>query len=418
MIFTCDRKSVEWRAFDPSQQAPQCEVDGCTDNKCEKRSHCKRAAGGNYTCSCQEHGVGGAVDPFCAHCKDGYGGDDCSKKVCDSSPCQNGGVCYGGDDAYQCFCKNGFTGNDCLVYICSSVPCLHDGTCFHDGDGFSCRCADGYSGGHCEVQQFCASSPCVHDGTCKEVPAETRYECACTSGWDGLNCEHNVCEGSPCASQKPVGMKCTPLIGGYNCSCPTGYNTVVPGPKPICEVATQCPELESRSRGRSTEHFIVVPDDQCFTVAASSDCKQRCDIPSTGKQAHHINGIFGLLQNTTAWYRLPTGKTLAEQPPGLRSCATGWPLWLTGWTPEPGESWPVGSGWGVVPLNVTASGSKRWPAFGQPPANAVICRQSGWSHRGATCEAHSTVKLLDCGAFRAVQIPPLVGGCSQALCLA
>ena len=40
---------------------------------------------------------------------------------CESSPCQNGGSCYDGENSYTCICIPGFTGNLGLNILVNKV---------------------------------------------------------------------------------------------------------------------------------------------------------------------------------------------------------------------------------------------------------------------------------------------------------
>ena len=62
-----------------------------------------------------------------------------SNNECDPDPCQNGGECHDGQDAYTCQCTEGFTGDNCeeelpAVYLChddESADCDPNAICTH-----------------------------------------------------------------------------------------------------------------------------------------------------------------------------------------------------------------------------------------------------------------------------------------------
>ncbi|XP_078612393.1 uncharacterized protein LOC144882463 [Branchiostoma floridae x Branchiostoma japonicum] len=75
----------------------------------------------------------------------------------------------------------------------------------------------------CEVQvageiDECATYPCVH-GDCNDVIGG--YFCTCHSGWTGHNCDTNINE---CATSNPcLHGSCTDTNGNYTCSCENGW---------------------------------------------------------------------------------------------------------------------------------------------------------------------------------------------------
>lgn len=48
--------------------------------------------------------------------------------TCDSGPCENGGTCVGGGDAYTCICKDGWEGPTCSQSMQSFGYFLHSFT--------------------------------------------------------------------------------------------------------------------------------------------------------------------------------------------------------------------------------------------------------------------------------------------------
>lgn len=76
---------------------------------------------------------------------------------CASSPCGNGGTCFGNGTGYTCSCVTGFTGRRCEVNIndCAPQPCLR-GTCVDQVNGVLCQCPFGFTGARCETDiSFC-----------------------------------------------------------------------------------------------------------------------------------------------------------------------------------------------------------------------------------------------------------------------
>lgn len=66
---------------------------------------------------------------------------------CESSPCQNGGVCRQHQTGHTCQCPDGYSGMNCefFGYDCDSNPCQNGGVCRQraDGGGYQCQCPPG-----------------------------------------------------------------------------------------------------------------------------------------------------------------------------------------------------------------------------------------------------------------------------------
>ncbi|XP_033117066.1 basement membrane-specific heparan sulfate proteoglycan core protein-like [Anneissia japonica] len=80
---------------------------------------------------------------------------DCSARApCQSSPCQNNGVCTpAGLDDYYCICGSGYQGKDCelLRGPCETYPCQNGGSCVTLGEEYKCFCPMDFTGPNCEL---------------------------------------------------------------------------------------------------------------------------------------------------------------------------------------------------------------------------------------------------------------------------
>eukprot|EP00057_Strongylocentrotus_purpuratus_P010886 XP_011665360.1 PREDICTED: fibropellin-1-like [Strongylocentrotus purpuratus] len=103
---------------------------------------------------------------------------------------------------------------------CESSPCLFGSTCLDMINYYQCDCTDGYNGTNCEFEiDECFSNTCQNDATCYDVI--NGYTCSCTSGYDGIHCENEIdeCSSNPCQN----GATCSDFINMYNCTCLPGY---------------------------------------------------------------------------------------------------------------------------------------------------------------------------------------------------
>eukprot|EP01052_Picozoa_sp_SAG31_P023942 SAG31_NODE_2006_length_6651_cov_29.411765_1_plen_1512_part_10 len=106
--------------------------------------------------------------------------------------------------------------------FCISNPCVNSPVaCISYIDSYECQCSSGWSGANCERNVFdeCESAPCQHGGSCRD--AVGLYTCECASGWAGDNCATNLdeCIQRPCAND---GV-CIDTLSGYICDCAEGW---------------------------------------------------------------------------------------------------------------------------------------------------------------------------------------------------
>jgi hypothetical protein len=52
------------------------------------------------------------------------------------------------------------------------------------------------------------------------------YNCSCPEGWNGTNCENDVNECLPGSDPCQNGGTCNNFDGGYNCTCPEGWEGI------------------------------------------------------------------------------------------------------------------------------------------------------------------------------------------------
>ncbi|XP_038066487.1 neurogenic locus notch homolog protein 1-like [Patiria miniata] len=157
-----------------------------------------------------------------------------SVDVCQSAPCQNGGICTSFNGSYTCHCTSGFTGFNCQTGTgtdyCSSHPCLNGGRCVSSANSYQCDCTPGYVGVRCDIEiNECASNPCLNGGVCSNGVG--RYVCSCRSVYTGTHCEvygHTSTTPSP-----------TPERPGQ-CPAPTGAGICVEA----CSSDSSCPNQQ------------------------------------------------------------------------------------------------------------------------------------------------------------------------------
>ncbi|CAB1314375.1 unnamed protein product, partial [Coregonus sp. 'balchen'] len=179
---------------------------------------------------------------FTCSCLAGFTGRRCQIDVdeCSSYPCQNGGTCSDQVNGFTCQCPSGFTGTVCQTDIdkCKDRACLNGALCVQGVDNFTCVCEGGYTGTLCETDMDeCVSQPCLNGGQCKDQV--NGYACTCPAAFTGTHCETELvsaqvnssstpqtenqtvsCEGEGCENHQICEHTGS---GSYNCTCTQGF---------------------------------------------------------------------------------------------------------------------------------------------------------------------------------------------------
>lgn len=258
----------------------------CFGNKCQN-GHClafNTPLGDDYICKCYDNYAGEFcqfeecrqenMDQFCVKnntvgmvkdksfqdklvchclCKNGYIGERCEEKInlCTAideavsfwesqqtisygNHCRNNGECYINESTneVQCKCPAGYIGERCeekVTNICSNNPCIY-GACVSLGasDSYECICTSGWEGANCNVRKHCLiDDECVANNTNSVTfsYSDNRCICDCKHGFEGNDCSinHDDCVGLNPTHMCQNGGECIDKIGTYECRCPSGY---------------------------------------------------------------------------------------------------------------------------------------------------------------------------------------------------
>ncbi|XP_055376615.1 protein eyes shut [Condylostylus longicornis] len=193
-------------------------VDECLSNPCQNGGTCKDRNNG-YTCTCQPgylgthcevdvavcdtgtgarcHNGGECIEgpglEFDCKCAPGWHGRICQHEIneCESSPCQNGGVCVDKLASYVCACPMGYTGVNCEeeILICADNPCKNNALCLMEEGVPTCYCVPDFHGEKCEFQyDECQLGPkCTNGGVC--IDGVDTFTCSCPPMLTGMLCE-------------------------------------------------------------------------------------------------------------------------------------------------------------------------------------------------------------------------------------
>lgn len=130
---------------------------------------------------------------FSCSCALGWTSQYCDSEIneCESSPCQNGGVCVDKIASYACACPMGFTGLNCEEEIlkCENSPCKNNALCLMEEGIPVCYCVPDYHGERCELQyDECQLGPrCLNGGVC--IDGVDSFTCSCPPSLTGILCE-------------------------------------------------------------------------------------------------------------------------------------------------------------------------------------------------------------------------------------
>ncbi|XP_076823257.1 uncharacterized protein LOC143469448 [Clavelina lepadiformis] len=108
---------------------------------------------GNSSITCREGGTWDREPP-----------NSCSfPDACQSSPCQNGGICHRNRWSYYCICPRNIRGDNCqqmMIDPCRDNLCQNGGVCRRNGNTYRCDCSQLWWGYNCnKVGRRCRTIP-------------------------------------------------------------------------------------------------------------------------------------------------------------------------------------------------------------------------------------------------------------------
>ncbi|XP_067637731.1 protein crumbs isoform X2 [Eurosta solidaginis] len=172
------------------------------------------------------------IAAFQCDCTEDYAGAQCDllKQVtCENLPCRNGSTCEDGlnsltNNNFTCLCMPGFEGPFCDVPFCETTACQNGGLCILS-DPFTplCQCSMGYTGRYCEVDiNECDPNPCFNNGECHDLIGA--YHCNCTNtGYEGNNCDIDIDECTLGIEYCGGLGRCINLPGSFKCICQDAF---------------------------------------------------------------------------------------------------------------------------------------------------------------------------------------------------
>lgn len=75
---------------------------------------------------------------------------------------------------------------------------------------YECKCSNGYYGSNCELFNPCYSSPCENNSTCIDLQKQGGYFCACKLGFVGDYCQ--IDQNQKCVDKYP---DLCAIVAGY-----------------------------------------------------------------------------------------------------------------------------------------------------------------------------------------------------------
>ena len=255
------------------------DVNECakTPNPCNDGSICVNKPG-TYQCGCPD-GFSGPDSQ--GNCNDI---DECEKGVNGSPACASKASCANSEGGYQCTCNSGFKGNPkdkCHdIDECKTNPNICPGIseCKNNYGGYKCNCPEGYTGSASKCRdvdecadrksKVCGSSPAI----CTNKPGN--FECSCPDGYKWVESTETGKTGKCVDIDECLGMNswntpcdrtggvCENTVGGFECSCKTGFK----GDGKSCEDVDEC--LDETVCPGDPDQVI------CINSVGSYECKQ------------------------------------------------------------------------------------------------------------------------------------------------
>ncbi|XP_048578937.1 fibropellin-1 isoform X2 [Nematostella vectensis] len=237
------------------------------------------------------------------------------------------------DNTHRCECQKGSSSGACAnatrVKSCDSSPCKNNATCINkeDNSGYNCTCSAGFTGSDCETQvKPCDTIPCKNNATCTNKDDNSSYNCTCSTGFTGSDCETQVkpCDSSPCKNNATcINDKDN---SGYNCTCSAGFTgsdcetQVKPCDSSPCKNNATCTNKEDNSgynctcsAGFTGNDCITQDIDECAKGLHGCHANATCDNIAGSYTCKCSHGFTGDGFNCT---------DIDECARGLHSCHT------------------------------------------------------------------------------------------------